>query len=155
MSETQPSRFEVLRRYIIASLVLNGAWEIGHLPLYTLWTTGTPAERWYAIVHCTLGDVMIAGSTLVLALILGRARQWPTEGSRRVWLLTVLLGVGYTIFSEWLNVHLRGSWAYAPAMPLLPITGTGISPLVQWLIVPTLALGFAEWRAPWSAEKRA
>lgn len=51
----------------------------------------------------------------------------------------VLLGIIYTIISEWLNVAIWHRWAYAPAMPVLPVLGTGVSPLVQWLVVPTLA----------------
>jgi hypothetical protein len=33
--------------------------------------------------------------------------------------------------------------------PRLPIIGTGLTPLVQWLAVPTLALWVAIGRAPW------
>jgi hypothetical protein len=48
----------------------------------------------------------------------------------------MLLGLVYTVFSEWLNVSVRGSWAYASAMPVVPILGTGLSPVLQWLVVP-------------------
>lgn len=45
-----------------------------------------------------------------------------------------MTGVAYTAFSEWLNVYRLGSWAYTQAMPLLG--GIGITPLLQWVIVP-------------------
>jgi hypothetical protein len=35
-------------------------------------------------------------------------------------LAAVLLGLGYTVFSEWLNVRIRQSWSYTEAVPLLP-----------------------------------
>ena len=138
----------VLRRYIGASLFFHLGWEVMQLPLYTLWTMSTLREQAFAVVHCTVGDLMIAGLSLLVALAcLGRP-TWPASGSRRVWLLTLLLGVGYTIYSEWLNVSVRGSWAYSDIMPTLPVLGTGLAPLLQWFIVPTLALWLAIGRAP-------
>jgi len=56
------------------------------------------------------------------------------------------LGVAYTIFSEWLNVEIRRSWSYTAAMPVLPWLGTGLTPLLQWVIVPGLALGVVAHR---------
>jgi hypothetical protein len=50
------------------------------------------------------------------------------------------VGLGYTVFSEWLNVEVREAWAYAEAMPRLPLLGTGLAPVLQWLILPPLAL---------------
>jgi hypothetical protein len=49
-------------------------------------------------------------------------------------------GVAYTIYSEWLDTTVRQSWAYSPLMPVLPITGTGMAPLLQWIVVPSTAL---------------
>lgn len=53
--------------------------------------------------------------------------------------VTVVLCLAYTVYSEWLNVTVRGSWAYAPSMPKLPVFGTGLSPFLQWLVVPVIA----------------
>ncbi len=139
-----------LRWYLGVSLVAHLAWEIVQLPLYTLWTTGTFREQAFAVVHCTVGDVMIAGLTLLAALaVLGRP-TWPAAGGRPVWLATLMLGVGYTIFSEWLNVSVRGSWTYSDLMPTLPPLGTGLAPLVQWIVVPTFVLWITTGRPPWT-----
>jgi len=37
----------------------------------------------------------------------------------------------------------RGSWAYTPAMPRVPPLGTGLAPLLQWLLLPTMSLVWA------------
>ena len=58
-------------------------------------------------------------------------------------LAAIALGVAYAILSEWLNVKVWRSWAYAPAMPVLPGIGTGLTPLLQWIIVPALAFAIA------------
>ena len=49
------------------------------------------------------------------------------------------LGVSYTIFSEWLNIVIRAAWAYRDIMPVVPVIDAGLTPLLQWIIVPTLA----------------
>jgi len=139
----------VLRRYIPASLMFNFAWEVLQLPLYTLWHSGTLREIAFDVAHCTTGDGMIAGCSLLAALLMAGRADWPAAGGRRVWLMTLALGVTYTIYSEWTNVHVRGAWAYSHLMPVLPLSGTGLAPLLQWLVVPTTALWLAAGRAPW------
>ena len=141
-----PKRIEwpmAVRRYLIASLVLNLVWEVLQLPLYTLWQTGTYQQQAFAVLHCTIGDIMIAGLTLLIALSLLAQPEWPQLGAGRIWLATLLLGIGYTIYSEWINVTERANWAYSEWMPIVPLIGVGVSPLLQWLIVPTLAYRFA------------
>lgn len=150
-TETYHDWPSALRVYLGASLAIHLAWEIVQLPLYTLWTTATPREQAFAIIHCTAGDGMIASIALVLALMLAAPRTWPVDGLQRVWLVMLLAGAGYTIYSEWLNVVVRKSWAYAPLMPTLPGIGTGLSPLLQWIVVPTLAMRIAAGRWPWHA----
>lgn len=117
-------------------------WEIGQLPLFTIWTSGTRSEQVFAVSHCTAGDVLITGFALASAIALGRAWSWPQGQWTRVIVLTVAIGIGYTAFSEWLNVYVRGSWSYGPAMPVLYLgtIGIGWSPLLQWLCVPLFAL---------------
>jgi hypothetical protein len=68
-----------LRGYLAATAGAGLVWEAAHLPLYTLWTSGTPAERAFAVLHCTAGDILIATSALVLALVLAGTRAWPKE----------------------------------------------------------------------------
>ena len=44
--------------------------------------------------------------------------------------------VAYTAWSEWYNVYRAGNWGYTTSMPT--ILGIGLSPLLQWLILPPL-----------------
>ncbi len=137
----------VLRRYVLFLAPAHLAWEAVQLPLYTLWREGAPRELVIAVVHCTGGDLLIAVAALVLAL-LPAGRGWPEERRAyiRVAALTVVFGVLYTIFSEWLNVVIRQTWAYAEIMPVVPGLGTGLSPLVQWIAIPLAAFRFARPR---------
>lgn len=132
---------KAIRVYLGTSLVAHFIWETLQLPLYTIWETGTAGEQAFAIAHCTAGDLLIAMSCLVGGLILVGRGDWPGGGFLRVAAVTIVLGVLYTVFSEWLNVSVRGSWAYSAWMPVIRL-GTisiGLSPLMQWMVVPTLS----------------
>jgi hypothetical protein len=141
---------QAIRRYLMASLIGHLVWEVAQLPLYTIWQTGTRAEIAFAILHCTVGDVMIAGLSLLVAVALWGSADWPHEGARPIWFILVVLGIGYTIYSEWLNVSVRRSWAYSDWMPTLPFLGTGLGPLLQWLVVPTFVSYVVARTPPWT-----
>ncbi|MFU4581410.1 hypothetical protein ACM71K_30300 [Pseudomonas aeruginosa] len=130
-------------RYLIVLASFNLLWEIAQLPLYTLWAEAPPSAIAYAVLHCTLGDILIGVLALLAALIATRAgplerwRWWRIGGT------AVGFGLAYTALSEWLNTTVLMSWAYSEWMPLTPILALGISPLLQWLVVPVAALVWA------------
>ncbi len=116
-------------------------WEFAHMPLYTVWYEGSVGQIISYGLHCSLGDVIIALSSLIVAmLVTGQRCSWLStpKAFRQTSALAIVLGVIYTIFSEYLNVEIRQSWAYAPSMPRLPWLGTGLSPIAQWLVLPSL-----------------
>ena len=131
-------------RYILVIAIGNLVWEAVQLPLYTIWVAGSWSQIGLAWGHCTLGDVLIGAGALLGALMLCRMPKWPISGHPRMTAAVVILAVIYTIFSEWLNVEVRHSWAYRDIMPTLPWLGTGLSPVLQWIVVPLLALQYAQ-----------
>ncbi|MEY8828837.1 hypothetical protein AB9K34_10540 [Sedimentitalea sp. XS_ASV28] len=136
-----------VRRYILYSAIGHLVWEVSHTPLYTIWVEGTWGEIAFAIVHCTGGDLLIAMSGLLLSLFLVGSSGWPGERAGRVLIVVLGFGVAYTIFSEWLNIVIRAAWAYRDLMPVVPLLDTGLTPLLQWIVVPTLAY-FAALKMP-------
>ena len=140
-------RRAVLLRFLFVVAAGNLIWEIGQMPLYTLWLTGTGAEIAYAILHCTLGDLLIAGLCLTAAVWIFGGPDWPTTGFRNAAIAMIVFAVGYTVFSEWLNTEVLQRWAYRDIMPRLPVLGTGLGPILQWIIVPALAFVSTRARA--------
>ena len=129
-----------LRRYFVATALGNLAWEFAQLPLYTIWHEGTPGEIIFAAIHCTGGDILIATMALLGALVVAGDRRWPKARFHIVAAVTVGGGLAYTVFSEWLNTEIRGTWAYTAWMPTLPLIGSGLAPLAQWILIPPFAL---------------
>ena len=135
----------VLLRYLAAVGMGGLVWEFAQMPLYTIWQTLNGGSIAYAAVHCWVGDLLIAASCLGVAILISD-RNWPSRHYGRTAVLATALGVISTILLEWLNVDLLQNWAYAPSMPVLPFLGTGLSPLLQWLILPPVAFAWARSR---------
>lgn len=131
-------------RFAPGFLGLSLAWEIAHSRLYTIWTEASPAWLAYSILHCTVGDLLIGLASLALALTMAREGRFHAWRLVPVAMLTTGLGTAYTIFSEWLNVR-AANWTYADSMPTIPLGGfeLGVTPLLQWLVLPGLALALA------------
>jgi hypothetical protein len=136
------TRALIIRRYLPWLVSLSLLWELAQLPLYTIWSKGSPAYIAFAVVHCTLGDALIGLLSLAFALTLtgSRAtRRWPL---RSIALIAALAAVAYTVFSEWTNTVVLRSWEYSDLMPRVQLgyIEIGLSPLTQWLVLPPLAL---------------
>jgi len=132
-----------LRRYLAVTTIGHFAWEIIQLPLYTIWNEGTMREIAFAVIHCTGGDILIALASIMGAMIIVGKPDWPSVRFCEVAAVTIFFGVAYTVYSEWFNVSVRGSWAYAPLMPTIPLIGTGLTPTLQWIVIPVAALAVA------------
>ena len=130
-----------IRFYVIAVAGLHLLWEIVQLPLYTIWKTGSTQDIIVAIIHCTAGDVVIAITALVLALMLLGTINWPKQRHVSVSLSAVFIGLVYTIYSERVNIG-NGAWAYSDLMPIIPWLDVGLSPIVQWIVIPS----FCFWK---------
>ncbi len=146
-------QFRAAGIYLGVAAITHLAWETLQLPLYTLWTSAPHWEIAFAVVHCTVGDLMIATSALIAAILVKRSWSWPRTDWKQVALLTILFGLSYTAYSEWFNVYVRNAWAYSDAMPTVRIGAIelGLSPLLQWLIVPIVALASARIAMPHDA----
>jgi hypothetical protein len=117
-------------------LAFNLVWEVLQIPLYTFPTIPFRYYKAYSIIHCTIGDGMIA-SVLFAVTGLAIGWRWPVTAPLRGLVLLLPLGVGYTAYSEWRNVYVLNAWTYDASMPTL--WGIGLAPLAQWLVTPLLA----------------
>jgi hypothetical protein len=146
---SQSNWLQAVRIYVGTLVLLHFVWEMLQLPLYAVWSNGSYQEIAFAVLHCTAGDLMIASLSLLIALLVVGKFAWPSERFVTVMVTTLGLGVGYTVYSEWMNTTVRKTWEYSNLMPTIPLLGTGLSPLMQWLVVPTtgfLAIRRRYWR---------
>lgn len=132
---------DVLKRLLhwaALALVLHGLWEVAQLPLYTLWEDPSRRRIIAYLIHCIAGDVLIATTLFLFTAALFRDFAWPLHRPWRAGVIMVAMGLIYTVFSEWYNVYRAGAWAYAASMPL--VAGIGLTPLMQWIVVPVVMI---------------
>jgi len=136
------ARAFILRRYLPMLTGLMLAWELVQLPLYTIWREASPGYIAFGVAHCTAGDVLIGAVALALALIATRAGPLARWEWLKIAAIVTLTGAAYTLLSEWMNTSLRQSWSYSELMPTIEAgrLTIGLSPLAQWLLLPSLAL---------------
>ncbi len=122
----------------VSGFFLNFFWEMAQSAWYADVARKTYQEILVSRLHCTLGDVAILLVAYWITAGLVRNRYWVTALRPRDLAAFTGLGLGYTLVSEWVNVDLRSAWGYADTMPRLPWIGTGLAPVLQWLILPTM-----------------
>lgn len=103
---------------------------------WTIWDTTQVYTK------ATLGDVGIALTAFWVVAALTKSRRWVLQPAWGQVAGFVAVGVVITIVFEFLATEVYGRWQYVTTMPTLPILGTGLSPLLQWIILPPLVVWF-------------
>lgn len=119
----------------VLAFLLNFAWELMHLPLYK-----GASYHIQHIAFCALASVADVLMVLLLYLcfaLLNKKPFWVQDiGFRQVFLLMIIGGIG-AIIGEMAYTS-AGNWAYADSMPMLPILNVGLSPVLQFFLLPAL-----------------
>ncbi|GAC23122.1 MULTISPECIES: hypothetical protein [Paraglaciecola] len=90
--------------------------------------------------QASLGDGVISVLAYWSAVVIARSRNWIHAIAITPAIVYLATGLGITIFMEWLATDILDRWQYAPNMPVLPMLGTGLLPILQWSILPLLIL---------------
>jgi len=126
-------------RYLVVvgglSFILNWVWEVAHAPLYEGFI--------YDLEHISFcGLAAVADLLMVYVLLFGFALiyeniLWITKlnGRRILWLM--LTGGAGAILVEIRHLA-AGNWSYSDNMPLIPWVDVGLSPVLQFTLLPIL-----------------
>ena len=127
----------------IFSFFLNFIWEMWQVPFFLAIPSG---PHWAGVVACTqatFGDAAISLVAYWSVAAFARSRRWILQPSLAQIGSFVMVGVVVTIAFETLATGFLERWNYSPLMPTLPILGTGLVPLLQWILLPPLTIWFA------------
>lgn len=133
---------------VMFGLPLELLWEIAQFPIYTVWHEGDWGYIIYGLVHCTLGDLLILLVAYWLVALFNHNRYWYRSNVLANGFLFILIGLGFTIYSEIVNVRIMGTWDYTELMPIIPVIEIGGMPFMQWVLVPPILLWLMRIFAP-------
>lgn len=126
----------------VFALLLNYPWEFLQVPFFE----GMQDSRhWDAVLFCSraaAGDAVVALVAYWAVALVVRSRHWvlrPTRGSVPGFIAAAVV---ITVGLEWAATDILNRWQYSPAMPVVPGTGTGLLPLLQWILLPPLIVWF-------------
>jgi len=127
---------------LVFSFLINLGWEVWQVPFFRGMAN---QPHWLGVKACTqatFGDAGIALAAFWVTAIFARARSWMLQPRKLDIAIFLGVGVAATIVLEALATGVLERWAYNDALPRLPILGTGLLPLLQWLALPPLVLWF-------------
>jgi hypothetical protein len=149
--KTRTSILAAVRRAIDApefavagfSFLLHFVWEFIQVPAY-----GGMAETSHqvGVLVCslaTIGDVGIALAAFLAASAAARSRNWLLAPALGPFGLFLAVGLGLTVALEYYHTNISLRWSYSDLMPLIPPFGTGLFPLLQWVVIPPLVIWLA------------
>jgi len=120
---------------IIIAFLLNFAWEMLQMPLYEGMKFNLQSP-----VFCGLASIMDVLMVLLLfyffALIYRKLFWFQKNTTERIATLVLVSGIG-AVLLESLNISF-GSWNYSRLMPIIPVVKVGLTPVLQFMILPIL-----------------
>ncbi|MDZ4134609.1 MAG: hypothetical protein U1D06_03305 [Paracoccaceae bacterium] len=127
---------------LILSFPMHFTWEFLQAPLFSSMQAATHMDGIRICLQAALGDMGIVLAAYWAVSILTGTRQWVSRPSRRAIVVWLVVGLAITIGIEFFSTEIIGRWNYGASMPRLPLIGTGIAPLLQWIVVPMLVLWY-------------
>ena len=136
-----PHIFSTITSLFVISVPLNFVWELAQMPLYV--EDGKLLEF---AAHCivpSLGDGVIVLMIFGVGWWVLRRADWFVRPSASAYALMLVTGLVIAILIEWVAVYGMGRWRYTARMPVLPVLGVGLSPVLQMLLLPPLIFKLA------------
>ncbi|WP_036488456.1 hypothetical protein [Myxosarcina sp. GI1] len=128
----------------VFSFLLNFLWEMQQMPFFQIPSEFTCINVVNNCTQATVGDVGISLAAFGTVVVLSKSRRWILQPNWWQVVVFVLVGIMITIIFEALATGVLDRWQYGEVMPTLPVFGTGLLPILQWLIIPPLIIWFVK-----------
>jgi hypothetical protein len=126
----------------VLAFLLNFAWEVSHCPLYK----GCSYEftHFLFLALASLADAILSVLLYFGFALVYRNGRWahPLTAMRGFWLM---MGGGVGAIVSEMAYLAAGNWAYTARMPLIPGIGVGITPVLQFTVLPVLIYSLSSY----------
>jgi len=137
------SELRFLLLLFLLSVAVNYIWEMLQMPLYEGMPFDT-IDSWRMCLKASIGDGFIILAIWTIGRILFGSCQWFAPLSRGRAAVLFVSGIAIAVIIE-LHALRTGRWAYSSLMPVLPLIDTGLSPVLQLLILPLISMKAAHF----------
>lgn len=130
----------------IFGFLFNFVWEIWQIPLFQRMDRLTHFETTVHYTLAALGGVVILLVVFWNIALTAGSRSWiiPPKTTRIAEFIAI--GIVITVVVEAIAIQVLNRWQYATVMLSLPILGTGIAPILQWLSIPPIIVSMISRR---------
>ncbi len=122
---------------VLAGFVLNEIWEMAQMSAYV----ETAGRSWMStLALCTraaVGDVEIILGISVADALAAADPGWGLRDQWNIYATAAVLGLVYSVLVEHAALA-AGRWSYTERMPVVPVLGAGLWPLLQMTLLPPL-----------------
>lgn len=135
--------FSTIATLFVISVPLNFIWELAQMPLYVDNGNLLDFAR-----HCIIPSF---GDGIILLIIFGvgcgvfRRADWFVRPTASAYAFMLVSGLIIAIVIEWVAVYGMSRWSYTTRMPVLPVLGVGLSPVLQMLLLPPVIFKATAW----------
>ena len=141
------ARIEVPRdvievRLALWALGLNFAWEMLQGGLFVGMTAMPWWEATKLCAKASLGDAAMILLAYEAVAIAARDRRWIFAANALKLTAYAAMAAFLGLALEWYSLRL-GRWRYGSWMPVDPLLGLGLGPLLQWVFLPLSSLWMA------------
>jgi hypothetical protein len=132
---------------------LNWPWEMAQMPAYAEMAGRSWLETALPCTVAALAGVVLTLGVCGLGALAAARVGWAMEGSWNVYAAAALLGGICALAVEW-QALASGRWSYDDRMPVVPVLGVGLWPLLQLILLTPVSLGAARWCGRMMSRKR-
>ncbi|MEO9885748.1 MAG: hypothetical protein ABJR05_16840 [Balneola sp.] len=119
----------------VYAFILNFIWEVSQGPLFSDYV-----YDFQHISFCALASVADLIMVLLLYFVFSVTLKdpfWIRNFNLFKVLSLLFIGGAGAILGEWRHLS-EGNWSYTESMPVLPIIEVGLTPLLQFIVLPIL-----------------
>lgn len=124
----------------IYSFLLNLAWETIQAPLFVFEQQSSFPALTGCLLLCSGVDALMTLIVFWSVAVAQRDRLGFLKQKATDWISFVALGLFLAVLSEYTAIHYRNLWEYSGLMPVIPGLNIDLVPVVQWLLLPPIAL---------------
>lgn len=144
MNATRPDRRLIpLAAFFAASFLFHLLWENLQMPLYA---NAAPFREhfWICLKATATGDMLFMITIYGALAVVHQNAFWISHRALfahpATWTIALLVGFLLAVGMELWAVYVDYRWAYAEAMPMVPVLGIGLTPVLQMMLIPPMTL---------------